>query len=337
MTYDYHGTWDEETGLNSPLYARDSEPFNETHKSTQKDWKNANYSINYWINNGCPPEKLNFGLAAYGRSFTLKNTTLNKVGAPSVRGGHAGTYTKEEGIYSYYEVCEKLNVENWKKHWDDNQQSFYATYDDQWVSFDNQRSISLKVKWAYTMSLGGTMLWTLDFDDYTGQFCNEGPFPIANAIKSVFDEFNQPQSSSLVVANGKNNNNQSAKIDDELNQPNVTQANDEQTSSTSTQPTTTTSSSSSPNLSVFVGSGDIIFSNNINGISIGYDPSLGGAGNDNYNLPSANLTANISSSNDLDQTNVKQINSDLDDSNSAAKHSSPFSYLFFFVLLIVRI
>jgi len=37
--------------------------------------------------------------------------------------------------------------------------------------------------------LKGTMLWTLDFDDYSGQFCNDGPFPLANAIKSVFDEY----------------------------------------------------------------------------------------------------------------------------------------------------
>jgi hypothetical protein len=44
------------------------------------------------------------------------------------------------------------------------------------------------------MSLGGTMFWTLDFDDYTGKFCNEGPFPLANAIKSIFDEYS-PQTS----------------------------------------------------------------------------------------------------------------------------------------------
>ncbi len=39
------------------------------------------------------------------------------------------------------------------------------------------------------MSLGGTMLWTLDFDDYSGQFCGQGEFPLANAIKAVFDEY----------------------------------------------------------------------------------------------------------------------------------------------------
>ena len=38
------------------------------------------------------------------------------------------------------------------------------------------------------------MLWTLDFDDYLGGFCDEGPFPLANAIKSVFDEYTTPSS-----------------------------------------------------------------------------------------------------------------------------------------------
>ena len=90
-------------------------------------------------------------------------------------------------------------MENWKKHWDDKQQSVYATLDDQWVGYDNQRSISLKVKWASSMMLGGTMLWTLDFDDYTGDFCNEGPFPLARAIKNIFDEF-LPASTTITPA-----------------------------------------------------------------------------------------------------------------------------------------
>jgi chitinase len=62
MSYDYHGVWDEVTGLNSPLYSR------ETNEKVFDKWKNANYSINYWISSGCPPEKINFGLAAYGTS-----------------------------------------------------------------------------------------------------------------------------------------------------------------------------------------------------------------------------------------------------------------------------
>ena len=64
MTYDYHGgTWDDITGLNSPLYGKHSA------NQSEENWKNANFSINFWISNGCPPNKLNLGLAAYGQIF----------------------------------------------------------------------------------------------------------------------------------------------------------------------------------------------------------------------------------------------------------------------------
>ena len=123
------------------------------------------------------------------------------MGAPAIKGGGlAGDYTKEEGIFAYFEICEKIKVNTWKKSWDEKQQSVYASHDDQWVGYDNLRSIALKVKWALTMSLGGTMLWTLDFDDYLGGFCDEGAFPLANAIKSVFDEYTTP-SSQLMSSN----------------------------------------------------------------------------------------------------------------------------------------
>ena len=39
----------------------------------------------------------------------------NKVGAPTLKGGQAGAYTKEEGIFSFYEICEKINVNKWIK------------------------------------------------------------------------------------------------------------------------------------------------------------------------------------------------------------------------------
>ena len=158
MTYDYGGSWDGETGLNSPLYGRNIN----TNETVADTWKNINFTVNYWIKNGCDPQKINLGLAAYGRSFTLKNSTIIKVGSPTLgNGGEPGTYTKEEGIMSYFEICEKLILKNWTKHWEEKQQSVFATNLNQWIGFDNQRSIILKVKWAISMSLGGTMLWTV--------------------------------------------------------------------------------------------------------------------------------------------------------------------------------
>ena len=45
------------------------------------------------------------GLATYGRSFTLEDASNNGMGAPAKGAGPAGTYTREAGFNSYYEVC----------------------------------------------------------------------------------------------------------------------------------------------------------------------------------------------------------------------------------------
>jgi GH18 family chitinase len=54
-----------------------------------------------------PKEKINMGLAMYGRTFKLVNTSDTGVGAPSSGPGDAGNYTKQPGFLAYYEVRKK--------------------------------------------------------------------------------------------------------------------------------------------------------------------------------------------------------------------------------------
>ncbi len=56
---DYHGSWDGKTGHNSPLYAMRNE------RKKFREW-NINSSMHVWVELGCPKEKLNIGLSAYG-------------------------------------------------------------------------------------------------------------------------------------------------------------------------------------------------------------------------------------------------------------------------------
>lgn len=62
---DYHGSWDGKTGHNSPLYAMRNE------RKKFREW-NINSSMQVWVELGCPKEKLNIGLSAYGMIYLSK-------------------------------------------------------------------------------------------------------------------------------------------------------------------------------------------------------------------------------------------------------------------------
>jgi chitinase len=61
-------------------------------------------AIKYWIQKGAPKDKLNLGIGAYGRSFTLKNAKNNGLGAPAIGAGNPGPYTRQSGYLGYNEV-----------------------------------------------------------------------------------------------------------------------------------------------------------------------------------------------------------------------------------------
>jgi len=54
-----------------------------------------------------PKEKVGMGLAMYGRTFKLVDSSNTGIGAPSSGPGPAGNYTGQEGFLAYYEVRRK--------------------------------------------------------------------------------------------------------------------------------------------------------------------------------------------------------------------------------------
>ena len=145
-----------------------------------------------WIELGAPAEKLVLGLAMYGRTFTLKTKKMNGMNAPAADAGKSGPYTQAAGFLSYFEVCKLINKENWNKEWNDEQKIPYAYKDDQWVGYDDPKSIKMKCEFAAKRKLAGAMIWSLDLDDFTGNFCNEGKYPLLTAIKATFDKLTPP-------------------------------------------------------------------------------------------------------------------------------------------------
>jgi chitinase len=174
MSYDLHGTWNQVTGQNAPLYASSTE------MREGNSQLNVDAVMRTWIASGANPQKLIMGLAFYGRSFTLDSPNT-AIGALATTGGAAGPHTQEPGILGYMEICEKILYNGWTEIWDDVQKNPYAFSGNQWVGYDSVRSLTLKVQRAKALNLGGVMIWSINTDD-SQNVCGQGSFPLLRAL-----------------------------------------------------------------------------------------------------------------------------------------------------------
>uniref|UniRef100_A0A3Q1FQZ6 Chitinase, acidic.1 n=1 Tax=Acanthochromis polyacanthus TaxID=80966 RepID=A0A3Q1FQZ6_9TELE len=143
------------------------------------------YITHHWMEEGCPPGRLLLGFPIYACSFTL-STTAAGLGAPVSGPAPPGPYTQQIGLWSYYETCSFLKGTT--VQWIDSQKVPYAVKGSQWVGFDNQRSIDAKVDYLKSRRLGGATVWTLDMDDFSGQFCEQGKYPLISYLEAKLCE-----------------------------------------------------------------------------------------------------------------------------------------------------
>ncbi|EHA19726.1 hypothetical protein ASPNIDRAFT_122397, partial [Aspergillus niger ATCC 1015] len=157
MSYDIHGTWDGKSKWTSS----DVNPHtNLTEISAGLDllWRN-----------GVDPSKVLLGLGFYGRSFTLANPSCDTPGCPfntannSTGGGVAGECTQTSGILSDYEINRIIEDYSVNVKYDETAGVNWMTWSgNQWVSFDNARTLKQKADFANSKCLGGLFSWALD-------------------------------------------------------------------------------------------------------------------------------------------------------------------------------
>lgn len=181
MTYDFHGSWDSVTGNNAPLYPGDAD--DDDYARTL----NVDASIQNWIAGGAAPEKIVMGCPLYGRSFTLDDSSDNGVGASASQPGKPGPYTQEPGTLGYNEICEMQRDGGWDTIWDDKQKVPYSIKGDQWVGYDNVKSLKIKAQYARDNGLAGMMVWSVDQDDFGG-ICGD-KYPLLNVINEGLGRF----------------------------------------------------------------------------------------------------------------------------------------------------
>jgi chitinase len=176
MSYDLEGAWNDYTGHNAQLYPRSAQDGDDL-------FLNVQWAADYWVSQGCPKEKFNIGLPTYGRGFTLTDPLVNGWGAPAKGPAPAGTWTREAGFYSYYEICTMGGT----RVWDDEAKVPYVYKNDVWFGYDDKQSLRIKAEWIKSQGFLGVIVWSLDLDDFGGSFCGEGTYPLLTEINMALN------------------------------------------------------------------------------------------------------------------------------------------------------
>ncbi|KAJ5878943.1 hypothetical protein N7455_002408 [Penicillium solitum] len=157
MAYDIHGTWDGKTKWTES----DINPH--TNLTEIKD------GLDLLWRNDVDPSKVLLGLGYYGRSFTLKDPSCDTPGCAfdktedSAGGGKAGKCTNTTGILTDYEIERVIKQYNPDVTYNEQAAVNWMTWDsNQWVSFDNAKTLKQKADFANEKCLGGLFAWSIE-------------------------------------------------------------------------------------------------------------------------------------------------------------------------------
>ncbi|KAK3322953.1 glycoside hydrolase superfamily [Apodospora peruviana] len=153
MTYDLHGTWDAiDPWIGNIMLAHTN--LTEIRETMDLLWRN-----------NISPSKVNLGIGFYGRSFTATNPSCVYAGCPFSGGGFAGRCTQDVGTLSYTEIERVIAAGGANILFDQEAAVKIVTWNsNQWVSYDDAQTLALKLQYANSECLGGTMVWAVSLD-----------------------------------------------------------------------------------------------------------------------------------------------------------------------------
>lgn len=115
------------------------------------------------------PAMINFGLAYYGRGYTLASPSCNQLGCPFIGPSLPGPCTNYAGVLSLAEIEGYIVDKSLTPQLLQEPMMKQITWEDQWIGYDDAETVAMKKKWASGLCFGGTMFWSVDFDVGNGR------------------------------------------------------------------------------------------------------------------------------------------------------------------------
>jgi len=157
MAYDYHGGWEQNTGLQAGMF--------DTYSGN--DGLGISATMQAMVDKGVDVSKVKLGIPLYARGWVVEPgmSAEDALGAPSI-GLVDGSF--ERGVYDSKDILTQIenNPDSWDVVFDTQSMAAFA-YNAQtgaFVSIETRSTIALKTAWALANGMKGTMFWDSSSD-----------------------------------------------------------------------------------------------------------------------------------------------------------------------------
>ncbi|KAI4599740.1 hypothetical protein KJ359_001476 [Pestalotiopsis sp. 9143b] len=159
MSYDLHGVWDKPNKWVGP-YLNAHTNLTEIQDAMDLLWRNDIDS-----------SKVNMGLAFYGRAFTAASPSCMAPGCTFESGAAARPCSNEVSVMMNSEILDVMDSESVTPVLDEDAAVKILSFGgNQWVAYDDEDTLQMKVEFAKGLCLGGVMVWAVSHDTQDATF-----------------------------------------------------------------------------------------------------------------------------------------------------------------------
>ncbi|KAH7965580.1 hypothetical protein HPB49_008768 [Dermacentor silvarum] len=164
--FDLRGRWTGIADVHSPLYARSFET---------GDTRNLNVAqgLKRLVELGAPKKKLVLGIPFFGRSYVLAGQREAQqwlahhsvLDLSAVKRSFHAHYTY---LLLVIQICTNIEDGIATREFDNEGKCPYIYYEDQWVGYEDEESVGIKVDFVIKEGYAGVMVFNNDMDDFNG-------------------------------------------------------------------------------------------------------------------------------------------------------------------------